>query len=191
MFDRGQWVNEPARWDLGPDGLRVVTDRATDFWRETHYGFIRHSGHLFGARMAGSFTATVRVRARFRELYDQAGLMVLIDEQNWVKAGIELSDGEPMLSSVLTRDRSDWATGPFWGDASDFWIRATVDRGVLRIQASADGHRWPLLRLCPFPASDRYLVGPMCCTPEREGLEALFPEFSATPAVSRPLHDLS
>lgn len=117
--------------------------------------------------------------------------MILVDERTWVKAGIELSDGEAMLSSVLTLGRSDWATGPFHGNASDFWIRATVDRGVLRLQASADGHRWRLLRLCPFPTSGSYLVGPMCCTPERAGLEVLFAEFSVTPPTSKPLHDLS
>ncbi len=191
MLDQCRWINEPACWDLGPDGLKVVTDEATDFWRETHYRFIRHSGHLFAAQVANSFTATVRVRAQYQSLYDQAGLMVLVDERTWVKAGIELSDGEAMLSSVLTLGRSDWATGPFQGNASDFWIKATVDRDVLRIQASADGHRWPLLRLCPFPASDSYLVGPMCCTPERAGLEVLFSEFSVTPPTSKPLHDLS
>ena len=191
MLDQCRWLNEPARWELGPDGLRVVTDQAPDFWRETHYGFTRHSGHLFAAPVANSFTATVRVCARYESLYDQAGLMVLVDERTWVKAGIELSDGEAMLSSVLTLGRSDWATGAFQGDASSVLIKDTVDRGVLRIQASADGHRWPLLRLCPFPASDTYLVGPMCCTPERAGLEVLFPEFSVTPPTSKPLHDLS
>ena len=191
MLDQCRWLNEPARWNLGPDGLKVVTDQGTDFWRETHYGFIRYSGHLFATQVAGGFTATLRVRARYQSLYDQAGLMILIDEQTWIKAGIELSDGDAMLSSVLTIGRSDWATGPFHGDASDFWIRATVDRATLRIQASADGRRWPLLRLCPFPLSESYLVGPMCCTPERAGLEVLFPALSFTPPTSKPLHDLS
>ena len=191
MLEQCRWLNEPAQWRLGADGLWVVTDHATDFWRETHYGFTRHSGHLFGLRVAGGFTATVRVRAQYRQLYDQAGLMVLVDEWNWVKAGIELSDGAATLSSVLTLGRSDWATGPFQGDAADFWIRAKVDRGVLRLQASADGRRWPLLRLCPFPAAEACLVGPMCCTPERAGLEVLFSAFSVTPPIHKPLHDLS
>ena len=77
--------------------------------------------------------------------------------------------------------RSDWATGPFKGEASDFWIRAIVHRGVLRIQASSDGLRWPLVRLCPFPSRDRYVVGPMCCTPEREGLDVEFSDFTVSP----------
>jgi hypothetical protein len=191
MFSQCRWVNEPGRWNLGSDGLFVVTDNATDFWRETHYGFTRHSGHLFGCRTQGGFTATVQVRAEYQTLYDQAGIMVLADEQYWVKAGIELADGEAMLSSVLTIAQSDWATGPFQGDPSNFWIRATVDQGVLRIQASTDGKRWPLVRLSPFPVREHYIVGPMCCTPERAGLEVLFPEFDVTPPSGKSLHDLA
>ncbi len=39
--------------------------------------------------------------------------MVRIDEATWIKAGIELADGEALLGSVLTIGQSDWATGPF------------------------------------------------------------------------------
>ena len=100
-----------------------------------------------------------------------------------MKAGIELSDGEALLGSVLTIGRSDWATGPFRGEASDVWIRVTVGRGVLRLQASGDGLRWPLVRLCPFPAAERYLGRALCCTPERAGLRVVFSDF----VVTRPL----
>ena len=191
MFDRCHWLNEPATWSVSGDALHVVTDAATDFWRETHYGFTRHSGHVFGTAVSGGFTATLRIRAAYESLYDQAGMMILIDEARWVKAGIELSDGAAQLSSVLTLGRSDWATGLFQGDAADFWIRATVDRGVLRLQASADGLKWPLLRLCPFPDDASYTVGPMCCTPERAGLAVTFSDFSVTPPMVKDLHDLS
>lgn len=175
MLKQCRWLNEPDHWSLVPDGLAVVTNQATDFWRETHYGF----------------TASLRVKARSESLYDQVGIMVRLNDETWVKAGVELSDGEALLSSVLTVGRSDWATGPFHGDASDFQIRVTVDHGVLRLQASTDGLRWPLVRLCPFPATERYLVGPMCCTPERGGLEVLFSDLTVTPPTGRALHDLS
>ena len=191
MFEQCRWLNEPDRWALMPDGLAVTTNQATDFWRETHYGFTRDSGHFFGCEVPGGFTASLRVKARYESLYDQAGIMVRLDAGNWIKAGVELSDGEALLSSVLTVGRSDWATGPFHGDASDFQVRVTVDRGVLRLQASTDGLRWPLVRLCPFPVAKCYLVGPMCCTPERAGLGVLFSEFIVTPPNGRALHDLS
>ena len=67
----------------------------------------------------------------------------------------------------------------------------TVDRGVLRLQASTDGIRWPLARLCPLPVADRYAVGPMCCTPERAGLKVVFSDFVVASPSGKPLHDLS
>jgi regulation of enolase protein 1 (concanavalin A-like superfamily) len=140
---------------------------------------------------SSGFTASVRVRADYKSLYHQAGIMVLVDDENWVKAGVEMSDGETMLSSVVTVGCSDWATSVFRGNASDFWIRTTVSDGVLRIQVSVDGRRWPLVRLCPFPRSASYVVGPMCCTPEREGLSVLFSDFTVEQPNQKDLHDLT
>jgi hypothetical protein len=190
-LENGSWLNEPAKAKASDGELFVVTDAGTDFWRETHYGFVRDNGHFYAFQAEGDFTAEVRVRAHFEHLYDQAGLMVRLDERRWVKTGIEFSDGYGLLGSVLTDDASDWATGRYDGDPSDFWIRVTVQSGVLRIQASGDGRTWPLVRLCPFPKADRYLVGPMCCTPERAGLEVRFSEWRLGPALGKDLHDLS
>ena len=190
-FAQCVWLNEPQAWRLADDTLTVATDPGTDFWRETHYGFTRDTGHFFGCETAGDFTAELRIRAEYRELYDQAGVMVRLSEREWLKAGIELSDGVAMASSVLTIGRSDWATAAYGGDASDFRMRITVKAGVLRLQISRDGTVWPLMRLCPFPIASSYRVGPMCCTPERAGLAVAFSEFRVTPPTAKDLHDLS
>lgn len=191
MFDEGIWHNEPRQWSLREETLHVTTDEKTDFWRQTHYGFTRDSGHFFGMEWAGDFTASLRIRARYESLYDQAGIMVRVDESNWLKAGIELSDGAACIGSVLTVQQSDWATAPYQGDPSDIYLRVTVVDGVLRLQTSTDGLRWPLLRLCPFPKASSYRVGPMCCTPERKGLDVQFSEFSIGPPFGKDLHDLT
>jgi regulation of enolase protein 1 (concanavalin A-like superfamily) len=191
VFEQCVWLNEPKSWQVTAGSLRMTTDRKTDFWRETHYGFVRDSGHLFGAEVTGEFTAQLRVRAGYSEQYDQAGIMVRVDQERWVKAGIELCDGRLCLGSVLTVARSDWATGPFDGDAGDFRIRATLSKGVLRLQASADGRVWPILRLCPFPIANTYIIGAMACTPERSGLEVEFSDFAINPPSNKDLHDLS
>lgn len=190
-WSRGSWLNEPGVWQESGESLEVTTDHASDFWRETHYGFVRDSGHFLGFPAAGAFTAQLRIQARYRALYDQAGIMVRLDAERWVKAGIELSDGRAMLSSVLTIGRSDWATSPYAGDPSDFWMRATVAEGVLRLQVSSDGKHWPLVRLAPFPTAASYLVGPMCCTPERSGLVVRFSELSVSAPLGKALHDLT
>ncbi|WP_179506192.1 MULTISPECIES: DUF1349 domain-containing protein [unclassified Sphingomonas] len=188
----GRWLNEPKRWSTDPAGdLGLVTDKGTDFWRETHYGFTRDSGHFLGFPTGDAFTAQLRIRGQYEKLYDQAGIMVRIDERRWVKAGIELSDGRAMLSSVLTDGKSDWSTGPYEADPRDFWMRATVANGVLRLQVSADGKAWPLVRLAPFPVVAAYQVGPMACTPERSGLAIRFSDLRITAPLGKGLHDLS
>ncbi|GAB31913.1 regulation of enolase 1 [Acetobacter pasteurianus] len=190
-WQNGEWLNKPHQSAITADALEMVTDKGSDFWRETFYGFTRDSGHFYGLHAPSRFTAQLRIRAEYEKLYDQAGLMVRIDEKQWVKAGIELSDGRAMLSSVLTDGRSDWATAPYEGDPKDFWMRATVADGVLRLQVSADGKIWPLVRLAPFPKAASYLVGPMCCTPEREGLKVCFSDWLLTPPLGKALHDLT
>ena len=191
LFEHCSWFNQPVDWSLAGEELRVVTDANTDFWRETYYGFTRDSGHFFGANAVGDFTAQVRVRATYEQLYDQAGLMLRVDPATWVKAGIELSDGHSLLSTVLTVGQSDWTVGTYAGNPDDFWLRVTLAAGVLRLQVSPDGQSWPLLRLAPFPWAECYQIGPMRCTPERAGLKVRFSEFHVGPPLNKGLHDLT
>lgn len=187
----GVWLNRPGSWHTDQNGLTMTTDAKTDFWRETFYGFTRDSGHFLGFASNGGFTASLRIRGEFRELYDQAGLMVRIDETRWIKTGVEFTDGELFLSTVVTDGRSDWSVSQPFRELNDFLIRVTIDKGAARIQASRDGSFWPLLRLAPFPVAPSYQVGPMACTPERAGLTVHFSEFSIGPAITTDLHDLT
>lgn len=191
MFDSCQWTNEPKIWSIDGHKLSVTTDANTDFWRGTYYGFFRHSGHFFGAKVTGDFTAQIRVIGDFKKLYDQAGLMVLIDEKRWIKAGVEVNDKAVVSSSVLTNGLSDWALSSALTGGNEFWLRITVAQGNVRVQISEDYIVWPLVRLAAFPVAEHYLVGPMCCTPERTGLRLSFSEFTVGPALKKELHDLS
>lgn len=190
-FRRGQWLNRPATSAVSEHSLTITTDPETDFWRETHYGFTRDTGHFLGVATADGFTATIRIQGEFRSLYDQAGLMVRIDEKRWVKTGVEFTDGQAFLSTVVTDGKSDWSVSQPFKELEDFYIRVTLSNGAMRIQASRDGSFWPLLRLAPFPVADTYQVGPTACTPERSGLVVRFSEFTINPATSKDLHDLT
>jgi len=161
------WINEPAEWRRDSDGLTVVTNKHTDFWRHTWYGFERFSGHLYAAEVAGDFTLQAKICADFTTLYDQAGLMMMADEQTWLKAGIEFNDDAPAIGSVLTLTHSDWATGLFPGDPRTF-----------------------LLRLGYFPPGP-VKAGVMCCSPERGGLAVAFQDIQLSPPLDKALHDLS
>lgn len=185
------WLNEPQKCRYKDGTLSVTTEEKTDFWNDTWYGFKRFSGHFFGADVSGDFTFQVKVKAAFSALYDQAGIMLLADQNHWLKAGVEINDGAPAIGSVLTLGHSDWAPGIFPASAEQFWMRLTRKGDALRLQYSTDGKTWPLLRLAYFPADKPCAVGVMCCTPERGGLEVLFEDLLLTPALDKDLHDLS
>ena len=186
-----RWLNEPDRWQAENGVLSVITDEGTDFWRTTWYGFERFSGHFYGCDVEGDFTFQVKISAEFSKLYDQAGIMLVQDERHWLKAGIEYNDGAPAIGSVLTLGYSDWATGPFPGRADTFWMRLTRKGESLRLQYSADGKSWPLLRLAHFPDAGPCRVGVMCCTPERAGLAVRFEDFMLGEPLDKALHDLT
>ena len=146
----GIWLNEPKTWSSNGETLEFLTDAKTDFWRNTYYGFVRDNGHFLGFEASSSFTATVRVTGKFESLYDQAGLMIRLDETRWVKTGVELTDGELFLSTVVTNGSSDWSVAKPFNELDDFYLRVTVKDGAMRIQASRTGTHWPLVRSRPF-----------------------------------------
>jgi uncharacterized protein len=182
-----QWLNEPPLWQAGDGRLRVVTGLRTDFWRVTHYGFVRDNGHFYYQEQTGDFTAQVKFEAKYESLYDQAGVMIRLDTANWIKAGIEYTDGQTYFSAVVTREFSDWSvvpahlTGPVW-------LKLTKLQSAVKIQYSSDGLSFRLLRLTYFPHAREVQVGLMCCSPEREGFEVEFYDFQVDPPIDQDLH---
>lgn len=42
--------------------------------------------------------------------FDQAGIIIRLDKDHWIKTGIEVVDNKPRLSCVVTNGFSDWST---------------------------------------------------------------------------------
>jgi regulation of enolase protein 1 (concanavalin A-like superfamily) len=183
------WLNEPPDWSFEDDSLSLRTGQETDFWRETFYGFTRDSGHAWMCPVSGDFTAEVTVRGTYETLYDQAGLMFRVDAANWIKAGIEYTDGLMHFSVVVTRGVSDWSVIPL-PDAEPLdavKVRLTRHGDAVRVQFSVADSPWQMARLCPFLPADGQ-IGMMACSPRRAGFAAGFADFAVGPAISRELH---
>lgn len=189
----GIWHCEPPYWRIENKRLTGTSGLKTDFWRETHYGFVRDDGHFLGIEPLPAFTAQVIVEGSFEEMYDQAGLMIRLDDSQWVKAGVEYTDGALRFSTVVTKGRSDWSVSRQLGTLQRFGVRLTFENNVLRVQASSDMKAWELIRLSPFQVSedslDNLRVGPMFCSPERAGLQVTFSDFKLGKPLNSDLHD--
>jgi len=183
-----EWLNEPPRWHAEGDTITVVTGRDTDFWRTTHYDFVHDTGHLYFQRAGGDFTAEVRFSGTYAALYDQAGLMIRLDEARWIKAGVEYTDGMQQLSVVVTRDYSDWSLLPLDGQPGPIWLRLSRHGEAVRVEYSSDGERFGLVRLAYLGASATAAVGIMACSPQRQGFEARFHGFAVREPLPPELH---
>ncbi|UWX98441.1 DUF1349 domain-containing protein [Arthrobacter zhaoxinii] len=191
MFENMTWLNEPASWKDGGDSLTLETADGTDFWRKTHYGFIRDTGHFLSTEVAGDFTATVTLAGDFTALYDQAGLMFRIDERTWLKAGVEYSDGALQLSTVITNGTSDWSLCPLGADQDEITLRLSRQGTAVHVQylePGAPAGQWKSLRLGYLPLESLCQVGVMACSPQRGGLTVRFTGFSIAPSDGINLH---
>ena len=172
-----EWHNEPPVWNVDGDTLTMTTAPKTDFWRVTHYGFVRDNGHFYARRVTGDFTAEVKVSGAYADLYDQAGLMVRVDETVWLKCGVEFVDGVQQASAVVTREYSDWSVVPLPGNPPALWLRLTRRGPAIEVHYSVDGTRHTMLRLAYLSPAETVLVGPMAASPEGAGVSATFEGF--------------
>lgn len=183
------WHAEPTDWALTDATLTLTTGNKTDFWQDTFYGFQRDDGHFLGRAVTGDFTAIVGFEAEYQVLYDQAGLMMRSDAHNWLKTGIEYSDEVTNFSTVVTRNgRSDWSVVSVPKLTGPQRVRLTRKGDAVITHCQAADGQWHLMRLADFPIDASVHVGPMACSPERNGLHVSFSEFEIGPALASPLH---
>jgi uncharacterized protein len=161
------WFNEPTHYHLG-EGLEISTDEKTDFWQNTHYGFQRDDGHCLLTRRTGDFSLVTHVEFHPREKYDQCGLIVRIDSQNWIKVSTEYeSEQGSRLGSVVTNlGYSDWATQDIASSHREMWYRISKKGSDFLLENSYDGQAWFQLRITHLhKVTEYYEIGVYACSP--------------------------
>lgn len=174
-------VRPPVTFAESPTLLTAEAENGSDFWRKTHYGFIRHHGHVFAEPVTGDFEMQVTFTGNYTREYDQAGLMLWADETTWLKTGIEYTEGHYFASAVVTRDFSDWATAPLPPSFSggDLTIRLRREGGAVEIRYRvADTDPWLLLRIAYLTEQPTLYAGRMLAAPSGAGFVARFTDFS-------------
>ena len=175
----GRWTNQPIATRVDGADLLVTAAEGSDAWRHTSYGFVHDTEHgLLGAFGQGS-ALEVEFTAALSEQFDQAGILIRADEENWIKAGVEFADGQPQVGAVVTRGRSDWSVAPVteWS-GQRVTIRASWAEDAITLRARAGGSEWRLVRVIPWELPST--AGPMICAPTRAGLEVRFHAWRVT-----------
>jgi regulation of enolase protein 1 (concanavalin A-like superfamily) len=177
LISRMKWMNEPEWSRVSGGQITVRSKSKTDFWRKTFYGYVTDNGHFFHLPVNGDFTFEARIGGKYHDQYDQAGIMVRLDAENWMKCGTELVDGVRHASVVFTREFSDWSTMNDLSSDSPVWWRAVRKRDSLETLCSFDGQKYQSVRQGYVAPGRPAEVGIMCASPEGKGFEATFENF--------------
>jgi uncharacterized protein len=178
--DEMTWLNRPKNWTDRGGTIAIAVEGKTDFWRTTHYGYITDNGHFYYREREGDFTATVSVQGEYASLYDQAGLMIRIDEKNWIKTGVEFVNGAQNISTVVTREFSDWSVIPKQAGSRAVRLKLVRKNDYVEISYSLDGTSYQVVREAYFPPTVKCQIGVMGAAPEGKGFRAAFQDFKVT-----------
>ncbi|GAA1506188.1 DUF1349 domain-containing protein [Sphaerisporangium rubeum] len=169
-----RWINEPANWTAGED-LRITAEARTDLWQTTFYNYKVSSAHMFGTTVTGDALLTATFGGAYAAQYDQAGLVLHIDDENWIKAGAEYVDGGLHLSTVVTRGFSDWSVTVPAKPSQEITLDLQKKGDAVVVRYGLDGAKpETMLRLAYFPPGPPALAGVMCAAPSGPGFETRF-----------------
>jgi regulation of enolase protein 1 (concanavalin A-like superfamily) len=183
-WSEGTWTREPVSLSQGGAILTVEAAAESDWWRTTAYGFIHDDGHALVKEFPNESAIEVSFILDYTEQFDQAGIFITADNENWIKAGVEFCDGFPQVGAVVTQTNSDWSVAPVpeWMN-KEVTIRVSRSGDAVTVRAGINGDL-RLVRVAPLDPSRIWSAGPMFCAPTRAGLKISFTKWSEGPADS-------
>ena len=179
-LEKMQWFNEPENWTIKNNSLTMQVTPQSDYWRISHYGFTVDDAPFYYATYGGEFEAKVKITGDYKVRFDQAGLMLRIDHENYIKAGIEFVDSKYNLSTVVTHQTSDWSVITLDKPVPYIWIKAVRRLDAVEIFYSFDDKEYVMMRNCHLADNTPVMVGMMAACPDGNGFEARFEEFKIT-----------
>ncbi len=202
-FRTATWINEPRESRVTGDEVEIGTDPGTDFWQRSYYGFRNDNAHALVLERQDNFTLEARVSFEYRDRFDQCGLVIYEDSENWFKASIEHeTEGPARLGSVVTNaGYSDWATTDIGGVAS---IRYRLSRRGpdFLLERAFGGEEYHQMRVFhlrvlgettqemgranpPLPPMRPVHVGLYACSPIGAGFRVRFEELVLSESIWR------
>ena len=176
-LEKMQWFNEPSQWEIKDKKLTLFATPQSDYWRIAHYGFTVDDAPFLYTTYGGEFEAKVKITGDYRERYDQAGMMIRIDHENYIKTGIEYVDGKYNLSAVVTHHTSDWSVITLDRPVPFVWIKAVRRLDAVEIYYSYDDQTYTLMRIAWLQDNTPVQVGLMAASPDGQGFQASFEHF--------------
>lgn len=179
-----EWTREPNTYVITEDKVEITTKPHTDLWQRTYYHFRNDNAPVLQMETEKKFFSFI-VKTDFdsKHRFDQCGVVVYLNSDNWIKGSIEYENEHfQHLGSVVTNNGySDWATTEIPANIKSMWYRLSRREDDFCIECSIDGKTYQQMRICHmFNAQDIIKFGIYACSPEDSTFKATFTNMEIT-----------
>lgn len=172
------WTRQPEEYSISEDKIEIITKPNTDLWQRTYYHFRNDNAPVLQLETEEKyFSFIVKTEFESKHRFDQCGIVVYLDSENWLKGSIEYENEDfQHLGSVVTNmGYSDWATTAIKADIKSMWYRLSRRENDFCIECSQDGENFSKMRVCHlWKADDKIKFGIYACSPENSSIKATF-----------------
>ena len=173
-----QWTRMPKAFTAEEDRVQIVTNPHTDLWQRTYYHFRNDNAPVFQMETEEKFFSfTVKTEYASHHRFDQCGVVMYLDSENWLKASVEYENETfQHLGSVVTNlGYSDWATTAIDASVKTMWYRFSRREDDYCIECSEDGEHFSQMRICHMHKGGGTIrFGIYACSPEDSSFTATF-----------------
>ncbi len=186
------WTRKPKEYQISDDKIEIVTLPHTDLWQRTYYNFQNDNAPVLQmATEERFFSFIVKTEFNSKHRFDQCGVVVYLDSENWLKASMEYENKVMQhLGSVVTNGGySDWATTEIDASVKSMWYRLSRRDNDFCVENSVDGKIFKQMRICHLDkANDKISFGIYACSPEDSSFVATFTNMEIKECQWKP-HD--
>ena len=145
------WIRKPKNFKISENRIEIITEPHTDLWQRTYYHFRNDNAPVLQLETSEKyFSFVVKTEFESKHRFDQCGVVVYLDSDNWLKASIEYeNDKFQHLGSVVTiNGYSDWATMEIDSNIKSMWYRLRRREDDYCIECSEDGITFKHMSIC-------------------------------------------
>ncbi|WP_157930500.1 DUF1349 domain-containing protein [Glycomyces xiaoerkulensis] len=119
----------------------------------------RDHAYIYGLEIEGDGEVAMRFRPEYRHQHAEASLTIRVDESNWVQTGAEYLGGQHLVSTVTTRDHTDWSLSPVETESDEIWLRLIRSGGTVTVAHADDGVDYTTIASTYLPGGVPALAG--------------------------------
>ena len=178
------WTRKPESFTINGGTVEIVTKPRTDLWQRTYYHFRNDNAPVFQMKTSDKyFSFIVKTTFESKHRFDQCGVVMYLDSENWLKGSIEYENEvfQHLGSVVTNHGYSDWATTEISASVKSMWYRLSRREDDFCIECSEDGVHFSQMRVCHiWEATSEISFGIYACSPEGSSFKATFTDMDLT-----------